>query len=555
MQQPERWQRLELQAFTVLTVLNLLPFIVMKFFPSMDGASHLSNSNIIHQLLFQDSELFRRFFMLNPEPVPNWTCHGVIALLTIIMPAFLAEKLLIILLLAATPFAFRTLLLTISPEKGWFSFLIFPFTHSMFFFFGFFNFCMAVLLLLVTLNFWLRTTKNRLNAKNLLILSLLVTLTYFSHLVIFGLLLIIIAMHIISDTLSNWSLTKQSHTSILRHFLANTFAIVLASLIPLTLFAWFFYNRHEPRSTTFLSQRELLDFLTTLRPLISFNPILEGRKTTRIFWLLIVLMLIGLIYLAKTIFGTGKSDEIQGNQALSGRMPGFSFWWLLMSMLVLIFLYFTLPEAYGTASYINLRISFIFFIVMILWLSTFRIPWQIGLAAAIISFSINILLIKYYIPTIYRLGKLASECNKAAEYIPDNQMVLPINCSKEWFSGHFVDYLAIDRPILMLYNYECEAGYFPVVWNKKTRPNYYMGNPISPELFSHFDIIKGNPYVRVDYVFLIGKYRFEDDWYYEKLDKILKSDFERVYQSKNCYLYRNRRAPLKSVPLYNNLSK
>jgi hypothetical protein len=123
MENSKKWQRAELFAFTTVTIINILPFIATKFFPSMDGASHLSNSNIINQLVFHHNNLFSQFFMLNPEPVPNWTSHLIISLLTLVLPAFAAEKILILVLLAGIPFAFRNLMYTIAPKNHLFSFL------------------------------------------------------------------------------------------------------------------------------------------------------------------------------------------------------------------------------------------------------------------------------------------------------------------------------------------------------------------------------------------------------------------------------------------------
>ena len=43
----ERW------FFLAMTLLNLMPIFVGKFFPTMDGAAHLYNSNLINHLLFE----------------------------------------------------------------------------------------------------------------------------------------------------------------------------------------------------------------------------------------------------------------------------------------------------------------------------------------------------------------------------------------------------------------------------------------------------------------------------------------------------------------------
>ena len=209
-------------------------------------------------------------------------------------------------------------------------------------------------------------------------------------------------------------------------------------------------------------------------------------------------------------------------------------------MSILLVLYFKLPDAYGTASYINLRIGFVFFLLTILWLSTFRIPWYFGLIAAITGLYVNTMLIRYNAGGIKEMGKLAVSCNKAADFIAPNSVVLPIYCLNKWFAGHFVDYLAIDKPIVMVYNYECESGYFPVKWNEKSKPNYYLGNPAIPEKFVNFELTKGNPYLRLDYVFIMGLCDPAEDRFFIKLNKILSEDFVRVYSADSCSLYKNK---------------
>ena len=103
----------------------------------------------------------------------------------------------------------------------------------------------------------------------------------------------------------------------------------------------------------------------------------------------------------------------------------------------------------------------------------------------------------------------------------------------------------MDKPIVMVYNYECQSGYFPVNWNEKSKPNYYLGNPATPEKYINFDLIKGNPFLRLDYVFIVGKYDPNKDWFFSTLHKILTEDFVQVYASENCSLYRNKVSPSK----------
>jgi hypothetical protein len=540
MENSKRWQRAELLIFTIITIINILPFVATRFFPSMDGASHLSNSNILNQLIIHHNSLFHQFFQVNPEPVPNWTSHLLISLFTLVMPAFLAEKILLIILLAGTPFAFRNLMQTISPKNTLYSFLVFPFTHSMFFFFGFFNFCMAILLFLITLNYWLRNEHLAWSTKQTIVLATLVAITYFSHIVIFGILLIVIAVHIVTGSILSLLRKKPDLLIILMRFLRKTIAITLAAILPFILFAYFFYSRPGTREITFISKHELLNYLMTVRPLISLNPVIEGKITVIFFYLIIVMGVIGAAAFITRLVRKFILKKTPAQAPAEPLLPGLNFWWLLGSMVVLLALYFKLPDAYGTASYTNLRIGFAFFLLTILWIPTFRIPWYIGLIAAVTGLYVNTMLIRYYTPGIRDLGKLAVACNKAADYVVPNSLVLPIYCLDNWFTGHFVDYIAVDKPIVMVYNYECQSGYFPVKWNEAAKPNYYLGNPATPEKYINFELTKGRPSLKLDYVFVVGQYDPNKDWFFGTLHKILTEDFVRVYEAENCSLYQNK---------------
>jgi hypothetical protein len=537
MENKKKWERAELLLFTVIAILNILPYISTRFFPSMDGASHLANSNIINQLLFYKNEIFQQFFRINPEPVPNWTSHLLISILTLILPAFIAEKILLVFLLAGIPWAFRSLMKTISPDHVHYSYLVFPFTHPMFFFFGFFNFCAGILFFLIALNYWLRNQEYKWSVPRLFVLFLLVSATYFSHILVFGTLLIVIALHITTTAIMNGAFKKNKWAASIRTFLRSASAITISSIIPLVLFVYFFYSRPGTREIKYIPKSELIQYLYTIRPLISFNTVVEGRFTTVLFIFLCLLVLTGMIYFIVSLIRQSKSSPQPHANSLTASLPGFHFWWLLGTLAVLLILYFFLPDAYGTASYTNLRIAFVFFLVLILWISTFRIPWWFGLFSIIAGLTINTILNRIYQPTITDLGNLATSCYKASGKIKPNSLVLPIYCMDNWFTGHFVDYLAVDKPVVMVYNYECESGYFPVTWNLAERPNYYLGNPSDPSQYVNFEIIKGRPSLKLDYVFVLGHYDPAKDWFFSTLHAILTERFTIVYQTENCCLY------------------
>ncbi len=542
MKRSVKWQRAELLLFTLFTLLNLLPFVATKFFPSMDGASHLANSNIINQITVHGNEFFRQFFILNPEPVPNWISHFLVSLMTLVMPAFLAEKILIMLILAGTPFAFRALVNAISPEKTLLSFLVFPFTHSMFFFFGFFNFCMGIMVLLFTLSYWVRLENKPITFRHTALLALLIALNYFSHIVIFGTLLIAIATHILVQAAVKLACHRVSFAQQVRETLRRILAVTAASILPLGLFIYFFVSRPGTREVKFLPREELTGILTSLRPLVSMNPALEGKYLQVLFYTLVFLLAAGAAFFILRVLRKVIAKHNEDPTPAPPLLPGFHFWWLLAFLGVMKILFFLLPNDYGTASYTSLRLGLFLLLFTVVWASTFRMPAYVSLIAVMAALTVNTLMVRYHTPGMRDLGKLASQCNKAAEFVKPNSLVLPIYCMDNWFTGHFVDYIAVDKPVVMVYNYECESGYFPVRWNEPERKNYYLGNPSAPDKYIRFEIVKGKPSLPLDYVFIVGHYDPDKDWFFTTLHKALAEEYVRVYEAENCSLYQNKRS-------------
>ncbi|MFN5628769.1 MAG: hypothetical protein ACK48W_05730, partial [Bacteroidota bacterium] len=93
--------------FYFVVIINLIPVLSSKFFPSMDGAAHLYNSNLINHLISNSNSPLHQYFVFNSEILPNWSGHFLLSLLIFISNAFIAEKILLISLLILLPVTFR----------------------------------------------------------------------------------------------------------------------------------------------------------------------------------------------------------------------------------------------------------------------------------------------------------------------------------------------------------------------------------------------------------------------------------------------------------------
>ncbi|MEI6455111.1 MAG: hypothetical protein WCO93_02385 [bacterium] len=522
-----RWDCLEKLLFALITLLNLLPFLSVRFFPSLDGASHLMNANIINQILIWHNDLFQQFFRLNPEPVPNWTTHFILAALQLVFPAFVAEKILLTGILLGLPLAFRKMVGRLSPRNILYSYLIFPFSHSLFLFFGFYNFCIAVIFLILTLDQWLKYENQRLTVKSFMLLTFLIILTYFSHILVFGVLLLILGIRILARAAGESHIRSAGWGQLFREAGHKFLTLLEASLLPLSLFFYFFISRPATHQTSYLPTRELLSGLGDIRSLIAFD---HGRESR--FTILLLLLLFALLLFSFFRFLFRKSTTSASSK---------SNLWLPLVIVALVALYFILPNTYGTASFTSLRLSYLAFLFLILWIPTLPLPRWSGIPAVIIALYVNFSLLMLYQPVIRDYSKIAISCNKASEFIQPNSLILPLNCSENWFTSHFLDYVAIDKPILLVYNYESETGYFPVTWNDKRRPGFFIGNENKPSNFQLFRVRSDCFAYRVNYILILGTFTMKDDIFYAKLPKILAEEFTIAYRSEFCTLYKRKK--------------
>ena len=438
------------------------------------------------------------------------------------------------------PLSFRALIKTVSPDNILFSYLIFPFTYSFVFFLGFYNFCIALIFLLITLNYWLNNEENFSSIKNIFKLFLLVTLTYFSHIFVFGILMLLIGLHIsikiIIQLIENSNQTKR----IIIDFFRKFGVLLLSAFIPLLLFSFYCYSRRFSESDIYINHTELIDWLKNIRPIIAFNFMVEEAYTKKIFYLILSICLI-VIY--------NRVNEIKLNKGFSFRADFLSViksiikvsdFWLFTSIIILL-LYFILPDSAGAGGFVSERVGLLFFLFLIIWTSTQHLQkWFILLIIGIVlyfNFKLNI----YYSSEIKNLNKVAIECNDASKYILSNSVILPLNYSDNWQHEHFSNYLGIDKPMVILENYECATGYFPLKWNEKSIPNAILSNiSLNDNLCLQWKRNTQNPPIIIDYVFILGDMEAKTD----SCDQIIKQNlfkyYTLIYRSEICKLYKNK---------------
>jgi hypothetical protein len=104
------------------------------------------------------------------------------------------------------------------------------------------------------------------------------------------------------------------------------------------------------------------------------------------------------------------------------------------------------------------------FLFWIGWLALERFPRWFAVLSVVIALSLNFTLSATRQPCIRALGRIADEFNEIAGKVEPGSVVFPVNFSSNWILFHVINYLGVERSIVILDNYECGQPYFPLKW-------------------------------------------------------------------------------------------
>lgn len=179
------WQWLsrhpEAIAFWVLALVHLVPVWAFPYLPTQDGPAHLNNAQILKEY-GNSAAGYETFFELRGEPLPNLTSHLLLVGLLYLFPPLVAEKLLVSLYVLGYAGSLRYFLSAFGPRcrpLSWAGLLL---VYHRCFWLGFYNYCLSLILLWIILGYCLHR-RGRLDSAHALVLLLLFTAEYFTHLV------------------------------------------------------------------------------------------------------------------------------------------------------------------------------------------------------------------------------------------------------------------------------------------------------------------------------------------------------------------------------------
>lgn len=524
--------------FLLVVLLNLLPIFQGHFFPSMDGPAHLYNAGLIKELSLHPHAFLESYYQFNAVPVPNWSGHFVLAFFRLFLPGFLAEKLLLILYLVGLPYSFRAFIRVVNPASVSLSYLILPFTYSFLFILGFYNFCLGLICLFYILTFWVKNNPAGFSWKFILKLSLLLIITFFSHVFVFGFLMVLLSSYTIFNFLHQRIFKTAPLVTFRKQVAIPLSILLLSSILPLILFMVYWLQNSGSGANEYLSGEKLIQWFKNLQALISYDEAFEKSVFRKMLYLLIVTGAIATVIRGYELF---RKSEVPFRERIANQLFSTREFWLLIALFLSV-LYFVMPDSANAAGFISIRLLLFALFFFMTWLVIQRYPAWLSPLVVIPFLLFHFRLVQYYQTATEHPVNVSEACYQAGKHIPPNSVVLPVNFSNNWLFGHFSNYLGADKPMVILENYETAQAYFPLKWNTDAMPNLQIGKLQAGDLGCQNWLSNlQNPPRAIDYVFFLEPPTELTDSCWLKLTETLRKEYQIVYRSKYCTLFRFRK--------------
>jgi hypothetical protein len=317
--------------------------------------------------------------------------------------------------------------------------------------------------------------------------------------------------------------TQSRNFSLTIKFASNKILWLFLLALPSLIFLLIFYTqvRFFPGTQSY-SDKELLKWINDVRPLIVYDYVGEEIITEHFLHILLIILASG--FLLKKI--TKANDH---NIFTKGDI-------ITIPLLLCLLLLFITPNGSG-AGMMSDRYCLLLFILGLIWIASRSIPNKFNILIVCLIVMLHLgLLFKHLNGTIKRLDSDAIAINKVESFINANSIVLPINLSENWLEPHFSNYLGVDKPMIILENYEASVGWFPIKWNEKKIPNILLGERNSVSGLQWASNSNSKNIRQIDNVLLYGNTGKIDDLNWKELKEILLSDFKLKYSSENNYV-------------------
>jgi hypothetical protein len=443
----------------------LAPIWSASYLPTSDGPSHLYNSWVLNQLVRGSHGPVADWFAIDWRPLPNWIGDAVMALLMIVVPPLIAEKILVSGIVLLFLYAIWRFAGAVDEERRGFAFLAFPFAYNLLLQQGFYNFCISAALYFLVLAVWWKR-RDTPDGRTIAIVAGLLLLCYFSHPM--STILAIGSIGIL------WLATLPGRPP-------ATHARHLIALLPvLPLLAWFFRVQGVSLARAPVSAAGLFSYIMRMWVLLTFDEF-QAKLGFALFIALAALIIVTLI---RRRWRWSEGDAF------------------ILVTLALVLIYARTPATSSGGTMLMERMALFVVLSPIVWLAP-RFPRRAMIAFVILFSLVSVAYTGYLVRRYRGLSRRVTEMVRSADAIGNDTAFVPLirdvrpRGSFVAVQMHAIDYAAIEKGSVDIANYEAAAGYFPIRFRPGNAPPDV--NTAGPKV-NELDLA---PYLaRVPYVFL-----------------------------------------------------
>lgn len=508
-------KRIEPFLFLVVSLYFASTLFDFAYYVTSDGSSHIYNADLIGDLLFNKQNVISTYYELNTIIVPNWMGHALLYLFDLFLPSNLAEKYFLGCYFIGFLYSLRYMIKGFNENNGFYALFFLPFILNLFLYSGFYNFVISFVFLFIAIGYFKRHWNN-LKLKNGMVLALILILLYLSHLLIlaFGiaLLFLLLIWFVLID--------KTINTPKFKFFIKSASTLFLVAL-PVFILSFIYLSSHgETRVLLYASSAELWAMIVEVKPFMGHGA-LENIYSQFYFLLLGILVLFGLIYRIRESSSTFRFRFEDG---------------FLVMAVILLLLFFTLPDSDGKGAVISARILYLFLLMLVFRIALIKLPHAIMVIfVLLIAINTNSHQ-KLRLQGQSYLNDCALDIEKAGKFVDQESTILPISCTPHWMSQNLFNYLAPDKSVTFLMNYEASQPFFPVCWKAHVPIQYAFSIRAENSCKTHLSLLEHFAQLP-DYLFFFGEdYSAVSCW----PNSFGESHFDLIYESSYCRLYESK---------------
>jgi len=519
--------------FILFVLISLLPLWYFPYFPSQDGPSHLMNAKIIRDYNKPEYAILREYYSFNTNFTPNWLIHLVLVGLSSIAPPLIAEKILMSVYIVLLPISVRYILTVYKPEAKLLAILSFLFIFNFPFHLGFYSFCCSLPFFFFVLGYWLKY-RERFTPKRVIYFTLLVTLLFFLHMSSFVLTGVAIGFlfswQMLLSLIEEIQQGRSSLHELLRKFRATLMSTVCAFLPATVLFVLFLSQQGTDR----LPSRPLSFLLNQMFSLsvVSYS---DAESTLSRIISCLFLAISGYLLIVKVL--RKHMSHSDG---------------LLILTSIYLYLYLTAPRAMTGATYIEYRFLLYPFFTLIIWFGAHSINKFARIGIRVVAGAAFVIMIVLLMGKYAELNDYTEEYVSGIHLIEPNKTMLAFSLNDKELPGisggvlpflHTSGYIALQKNIVSLNNYEADTPHFPISYRAELNPYSQIGRKIVYRSFSVSTLEAKSPTAnfltyhqrtggRVDYVLVwgVGK-RTTNDAELKMIFDQLETGYELIYTS------------------------